>query len=1111
MNRWFIIITLFPLSHIIQSISVVAGLSLAVTLTLFLMVFVLFTIIFVTMLYIIISRLMNIHASALHYKKSRFAKFFFELKIRDVVSTVIVPIAIGSVSILINFGVFACMLVSSVALFILLIITSQFFLNFLFNLEELCIKVMEILQEFFSVGVHNKLFSRTNKAVKVSQSKEPCWHTPSFLSGLNFSTSRLYSTDTLSAVIRPTKNFTNFNYTGSVVMISELVINELVDQFFLEIMSRVGNSVVMLQIQAESQGRFYSFCKLQTVNIHSQEQLKVVLKLNLNYQYSKYHDYPIDSLFIRWRLLNDTDPLAIVKLQSMPVNVERISLLTTYNLPKTMNLKTWEVELTKSGYELIHAGKNIQLFYNPLDKSKIFISIQKKGKNHRVKFMISTETVFTFTDTLLKKSKKHESFTRQLDNGNVVTYENGEQLILVTKNNSVAYLKRLPTDKSVSSNFITLDLETRVLATGNLEPISAVFFDGSQYSTYFLYDFTSSRDMLEHMITDLFKLARKDASTIIYVHNFSGFDSIFLLGILADYASTFNILKRDGNIISLIVSKKWDNDDKTTLVFKDSQLLLPVALKDLAEAFAVTNKGSYDHNTSNTPEDLNVIKDELLLYNKQDCLVLYEVISKFQDLIYELFSLDVHKSSTLSSLAFKTYLSNFMPADAQIPITDLKLYDLIRPGYTGGHVDVYVPESHFSKKVYCYDVNALYPSVMANNDYPIGNPTFFEGSKIDLNDAKTFGFLRVRVTCPTDMHIPFLQVSRQGKTFAAVGSWTDWYFSEELKYAITLGYKFEVLQGVLFERGPNLFTKYVQTLYTLRQNYPTADPRNLICKLLLNSLYGRFGMNPRVESYKLVDRSKVFSKLHSDEIILSESKMLIANELIKNQDVTNLKGNYLQISLPIAMATTAYARMNMYTYKKLLDQDLLYTDTDSVMCTKPLAAHFVGSGLGMMKLEYVATRAVFLAPKVYAIELADGYKEHKDAVDGVIYKIKGAKKGHGLNYKIFMELLYKNTVHKIENQQREFKIFKDNTINLQVIAYTLKVTENKRELIYENNRAVSTRPIIIMDDPSFSASTFSTPTGDSLKIITYEPARFAISKYTHFMYNDINIRYIIRF
>ena len=93
-------------------------------------------------------------------------------------------------------------------------------------------------------------------------------------------------------------------------------------------------------------------------------------------------------------------------------------------------------------------------------------------------------------------------------------------------------------------------------------------------------------------------------------------------------------------------------------------------------------------------------------------------------------------------------------------------------------------------------MNSLYPYVMANNKFPVGTPKLFEGSLIDLNAPETFGFLKVKVRASTDLNIPLLQVRRNGKTLTPLGTWTDWYFSEELKYAEKLGYKFEVLEGV---------------------------------------------------------------------------------------------------------------------------------------------------------------------------------------------------------------------------------------------------------------------------------------------------------------------------
>ncbi|KDQ05583.1 hypothetical protein BOTBODRAFT_81997, partial [Botryobasidium botryosum FD-172 SS1] len=79
-------------------------------------------------------------------------------------------------------------------------------------------------------------------------------------------------------------------------------------------------------------------------------------------------------------------------------------------------------------------------------------------------------------------------------------------------------------------------------------------------------------------------------------------------------------------------------------------------------------------------------------------------------------------------------------------------------------------------------------------------------------------------------------------------------------------------------------------------------------------------------------------------------------------------GTYLNISLPISAAVTAYARMNIYQYKDSVVKQggtLYYSDTDSIFTSMPLPESMVSAELGKMKLEYVASRAVFLAPKVY--------------------------------------------------------------------------------------------------------------------------------------------------
>ena len=112
-------------------------------------------------------------------------------------------------------------------------------------------------------------------------------------------------------------------------------------------------------------------------------------------------------------------------------------------------------------------------------------------------------------------------------------------------------------------------------------------------------------------------------------------------------------------------------------------------------------------------------------------------------------------------------------------------------------------------------------------------------------DPEAFGFFYCNITTPSNLEHPILQrkiKTEDGiRTVAGLGSWTGWVTSIEVDHCKTLGYRFEILNGYKF-RTSNIFSEYVNTLYALRLEYPSGTPMNLIAKLFMNSLYGKFGM-----------------------------------------------------------------------------------------------------------------------------------------------------------------------------------------------------------------------------------------------------------------------------
>jgi hypothetical protein len=141
-------------------------------------------------------------------------------------------------------------------------------------------------------------------------------------------------------------------------------------------------------------------------------------------------------------------------------------------------------------------------------------------------------------------------------------------------------------------------------------------------------------------------------------------------------------------------------------------------------------------------------------------------------MIFDLFAKNIHFYPTLSSLAFAIFRSNFM-VENTIPQISGEVAKNIRSGYTGGAVDMYIPEPPKDVKINAFDVNSLYPSQMQSQLMPIGMPTYFNGNILKINE-NAFGFFYCKIIAPDDIKHPILQtrvkVNGITKTIAPIGS-----------------------------------------------------------------------------------------------------------------------------------------------------------------------------------------------------------------------------------------------------------------------------------------------------------------------------------------------------
>jgi DNA polymerase type B, organellar and viral len=318
----------------------------------------------------------------------------------------------------------------------------------------------------------------------------------------------------------------------------------------------------------------------------------------------------------------------------------------------------------------------------------------------------------------------------------------------------------------------------------------------------------------------------------------------------------------------------------------------------------------------------------------------------------------------------------------------------IRQSYSGGAVDVYKPHNIkpgrpiLSKNIsgkyivlYYYDVNSLYPYIMANTIMPVGKPIAFDGD-IRQEEPQAYGFFKCYIECPDNLEHPIIQrrvKTKSGmRTVAGVGTWTGWLCSTEMDNAVKYGYKFEIIKGYQFESG-NIFKEYIEELYKFRMEYPKTHPMNYIAKLLMNSLYGKFGMRMDNTEIKIFNVSDPIGQESFNDMfeLWAESirdlvefdygkikyKILVINSIFAYKyDEKEELFHGMDVNIALASAITAGARVHMSYFKNNPNFKLYYSDTDSIFIDCLLPAELVGNKLGQMKLKCIVNKAVFLAP-----------------------------------------------------------------------------------------------------------------------------------------------------
>lgn len=363
-------------------------------------------------------------------------------------------------------------------------------------------------------------------------------------------------------------------------------------------------------------------------------------------------------------------------------------------------------------------------------------------------------------------------------------------------------------------------------------------------------------------------------------------------------------------------------------------------------------------------------KKELMIYNKQDCFVSYTFMNFFQDCINKLGG-NVKLTIAATSLSlWRSKFQNDYILKESFMLKDDTVKDFIFEGYYGGRTEVFI-RGKFNNINY-YDVNSLYPFCM-KNDFPLPNSV----KNIEEKDLSVYNIIRyhgvtkAKIEAP-NINIPLLPYRKNGKLIFPTGKFTGTYNNIELRKAIELGYKIKPIKQIIYTMAFKPFDDFIDTLYNerLRQK-ELKNPFELVCKILMNGLYGKFGTK-QLEEYTIFNMPNcTYEEMKK---VTGKDEFDVIDDIIIVKRIKKFDGIY---SFPILSSyVTSYARLHMYKY--LEKGDVIYMDTDSIATLKTMDG--CNKELGNMKHEGLYNDCIFIKPKMYKL--------------GDTIKIKGIRKSN---------------------------------------------------------------------------------------------------------------------
>lgn len=353
-------------------------------------------------------------------------------------------------------------------------------------------------------------------------------------------------------------------------------------------------------------------------------------------------------------------------------------------------------------------------------------------------------------------------------------------------------------------------------------------------------------------IDTFFNEIEKLQNAILFFRNGSAFDFNFILSYLLENKIAYDILEKNNCIYQIGLFNE-------RVLLRDSIHLIPLSLKESCKQFnQVYFKTSIDYET---PYEHKATAEEVD-YCINDVRCDEEAVNNFYKLLDEILQeMGLNKTRakmrdkmTISGIAFSAFVESTGGLYEKVCKPNTYNDKFVRQAYTGGFVFF---KKGLQENLEMDDNNSMYPFQYAYNMLPVGSGFY----KQNFENLKQFELYIIHFRTLFKLREGFEPIIPKSKNFRGFCGenyasemldepmeiyCTNWDFERYLKYYDF--FEFEFIDGIGFRGCKNFYKNYAEKLIEYKKKY--TGGKRYVVKLLLNSPYGKLGMNGETDLYE---------------------------------------------------------------------------------------------------------------------------------------------------------------------------------------------------------------------------------------------------------------------